>query len=153
MAPGAKPRKPLPRPALRGGVICGGGEKAPLLYPAPFSSPVLPLVPAVRRSSDHRRTSGSQAATGRFRWLGGAGMPLGGKVRTNRPTGANSGERAGRASRPSRCLFTSPFPAHGFCQSLLHGSLPPVPPRPASAFETGSRCSDSRSPLAPAISP
>ena len=152
MAPGVKPRKPLPRPALRGGVICGGGEKAPLLYPAPFSSPVLPLVPAVRRSSDHRRTSGSQAATGRFRWLGGAGMPLGGKARTNRPTRANSRERAGRASRPSRCLSTSPFPAHGFGQSLLHGSPPPVPPCPAATFGTGSRCSDSRSPLAPAVS-
>ena len=46
MAPGVKPRKPLPRPALRGGVVCGGGEKAPLLYPAPKSSPA-PLRPNV----------------------------------------------------------------------------------------------------------
>ena len=37
------PGKPSPRPALRDGVVCRGSPKAPLLLPAPFSSPVFPL--------------------------------------------------------------------------------------------------------------
>ena len=37
-APFVKEPNPLSRPALRDGVVCGGAQKAPPLYPAPKST-------------------------------------------------------------------------------------------------------------------
>ena len=150
MAPGVNPRNPLSRPALRGGVICGGGEKAPPLYPAPKSSPVAPASQRFQRSPvlPQTRLTGRGRAALEAGWGRDATQP--GKAAQTASQGQTAGKRTGRSSRPSRCFVTSPFPAHEFPSVLRRMRPLPAPLSPAAGTGTGSRLSSSRSPLSPA---
>ena len=120
------PGKPSPRPALRDGVVCRGSPEAPLLFPAPFSSPVFPssrrrgALPAPSAHPPHRPRQGG------FRGWEGQGCHPPGKARTNGLTGANSGELPGRASWAPRGPLTFPFSAHN--------SAPVLRPLPAAVY-------------------
>ncbi len=115
-----------------------GALRDPRSLSGTFFVPRSPCVPAAPVFPKPRRKPGSQAATGPFGRLVGAGMPPGGERPHKRPHRGKRRERAGRASRPSRCLFTSPFPACHFGQFPQYGYSLPGQPYSAAATGTGS---------------
>ena len=115
-------------PRIAGRCDLRGSPKGATALSRTFFVPRSPCVPAAPAFPKPRRKPGSQAATGPFGRLVGAGMPPGGERPHKRPHRGKRRERAGRASRPSRGLFTSPFPAHHFGQFLRYAcSLPDLP--------------------------
>lgn len=100
MAPGSKPRKPLPRPALRDGVTCGGAQKAPPLYPAPFSFPHPSLAPAARRFPAPTANPAHKPRQSRLGDWVGQGCYMAGKSAQPASQGQTAGDGQGGALAP-----------------------------------------------------